>query len=72
MNTDKKTIPFKEYIFLFKSGGWNTITAQTKRGAISAAKKKYLTDDNCRVNENSFVLRAGNDDYYKSLLSLFY
>ena len=37
----KREVELKEYIFSFEGGGWNTVWAKTKRGAIKAALKEY-------------------------------
>ena len=37
----KREVELKEYIFSFEDGGWNTVWAKTKRGAIKKALKEY-------------------------------
>jgi hypothetical protein len=62
----------KEYIFLFNSGGWNTISATSKRSAIVDANKKYAGDLSLVPNVNTFVLKSKNEELYSSLMGLFY
>lgn len=64
MKTEYKT---KQYIFNFKTGGWNTEWAKTKRGAIAQAKKKWNDLD---VDYNSF--RIATDKEVDQLMSLFW
>lgn len=60
----------KEYLFNFVGGGWNSVWAKTKRGAIAQALKKYKGDTVCVVDVNSFRLSSEGD--YRNLMSLFY
>lgn len=60
----------KEYLFNFVGGGWNSVWAKTKRGAIAQALKKYKGDNVCVVDVNSFRLCSEGD--YRNLMSLFY
>ena len=59
----KREVELKEYIFSFEDGGWNTVWAKTKRGAIKAALKEY--DNNpesslsVRVSSVSKATRKG-------------
>ena len=59
----KREVELKEYIFSFEGGGWNTVWAKTKRGAIKAALKEY--DNNpesslsVRVSSVSKATRKG-------------
>jgi|TARA_R110002110_G_scaffold359620_1_gene569480 hypothetical protein len=59
----KREVELKEYIFSFENGGWNTVWAKTKRGAIKAALKEY--DNNpesslsVRVSSVSKATRKG-------------
>mgnify|MGYP000312196215 CR=1 FL=1 len=39
--TVKKPVVLKTYIFNFIGGGWNTVYAKTKRGAIKEVKRIY-------------------------------
>ena len=68
----KKQLPVKEWMFLFESGGWNTVLAKTKRGAIKQALKEYKDDIKLKPNINTFERVDKNPERYKVLLSLFY
>jgi DNA-binding transcriptional regulator YhcF (GntR family) len=60
----------KQYMFSFEDGGWNTVWAKTKRGAIKAALKEYKNSDTLTVNVDSVHLatKRGLD----SAMSLFH
>jgi len=60
----------KQYMFSFEDGGWNTVWAKTKRGAIKAALKEYKNSDTLTVNIDSVHLatKKGLD----SAMSLFH
>ena len=68
-NKTPKVIANKEYMFNFTSGGWNTVWAKTKRGAIAQAAKEYKKS-NLVPNPNTF--RVSTPDDMKAALSLFY
>jgi len=59
----------KQYMFTFAEGGWNTVWAKTKRGAIRAAMAEYKKS-NLNPIPTSFhvATKAG----LKSAMSLFY
>lgn len=42
-NRTPKVIPNKQWMFNFTTGGWNTVYAKTKRGAIAQAAREYKT-----------------------------
>jgi hypothetical protein len=60
----------KEYLYNFVGGGWNSVFATTKRGAIKAARARWKGDDGLVVDENSFRVSTPSD--YQALMSLFY
>ena len=62
----------KEFMFNFEGGGWNTVYAKTKRGAITQALKEYKKDDDLNPIASSFNRVDKNPELYKSALSLFY
>jgi hypothetical protein len=66
----KKVIKEKKYMFSFEGGGWNTIWAKTKRGAIKAAAKEYKGHEGLTPIHNSFHIQT--DEGERSALSLFY
>ena len=60
----------KQYMFTFEGGGWNTVWAKTKRGAIKAANAEYKDSDTLNVQEGSVHLAT--ESGLKSAMSLFY
>ncbi len=56
-------------MFNFIGGGWNTISAPTKREAIKLAKKKY-NGPKSQVNEKTF--RKWTQKDYDNHMSLFW
>jgi hypothetical protein len=69
-NQKTRIIPMKEYMFTFEGGGWNTVWAKTRRGAIKAALKKYEDSDTLNVITNSVV--RSTPETMEHVLSLFY
>ena len=71
----KNQMKNQEWMFNFISGGWNTVYAKTRKGAITAAKKEYaaaMKQGQLIPNENTFCLVKNNEDQYRFNLSLFY
>lgn len=68
-NKVPKVITKKEFIFNFVGGGWNTVWAKTKRGAIAQAAKEYK-NSNLVPDPNSF--RASTPSDMKANLASFY
>lgn len=68
-NRTPKVIPNKQWMFNFTTGGWNTVYAKTKRGAIAQATREYKTS-NLIPNPKTFAVAT--DDAMKNALSLFY
>ena len=66
----KGELKMKTYLFGFVGGGWNSIDAKTKRGAIKAASEKYSDSPNLQVDPNSFRIRTEADE--QALLALFW
>lgn len=66
----KKELVNKEYMFTFEEGGWNTVWAKTKRGAIKMAIKEYKDSPTLNVRESSVHLATQKG--LKSAMSLFY
>ncbi len=60
----------KQYMFTFEGGGWNTVWAKTKRGAIKAALKEYKDSDTLNPRIDSF--HVATEEGLRSALSLFY
>ena len=66
----KKKLSNKEYMFTFEEGGWNTVWAKTKKGAIKAALKEYKDSDGLTVSVSS--VHKSMESRLKSAMSLFY
>ena len=64
-----KIIPNKQWMFNFVTGGWNTVFAKTKRGAIAQAYKEYKTSS-LIPNPKTFIVAT--DAAMKTALSSFY
>ena len=60
----------KQYIFTFEGGGWNTVWAKTKRGAVKAAMEEYK--DSSLLNPIESSVRLATKDVLDSAMSLFY
>ena len=65
-------LPEKEFMFNFEGGGWNTVYAKTKRGAITKALKEYKNDDDLNPIASTFKRVDKNPEAYKTCMSLFY
>jgi|TARA_B110001452_G_C15126146_1_gene392453 hypothetical protein len=46
----------KEFMFTFEGGGWNTVWAKTRRGAIKEAVRQYKDSDSLNPIESSVHL----------------
>ncbi len=60
----------KQYMFTFEGGGWNTVWAKTKRGAIKAALKEYKDSDSLNPRIDSFHIAT--EEGLRAAMSLFY
>ena len=65
-----KQLKLKKYMFTFEGGGWNTIWAKTKRGAIRAAQLEYKGSDTLIPRPDSFHVATEAGE--RAALSLFY
>ena len=63
-------LKLKEYMFTFESGGWNTVWAKTKRGAIKAAIAEYAYSDTLNPIPSSF--HVATERGLERAMSLFY
>lgn len=63
-------LKLKEYMFTFEGGGWNTVWAKTKRGAIKKAIKEYAYSDKLNPIPTSF--HVATEDGLKIAMSLFW
>ena len=66
----KKKLSNKEYMFTFEEGGWNTVWAKTKKGAIKAAIKEYKSSDGLTVRVDS--VHKATESGLKAAMNLFY
>ena len=60
----------KQYMFTFEGGGWNTVWAKTKRGAIKEALKEYKDSDTLNPRIDSFHLAT--EEGIEGAMSIFY
>jgi hypothetical protein len=60
----------KEYMFTFEGGGWNTVWAKTRRGAVKEAVRQYADNPRLVVKESSVNLAT--KDGLKRAMALFY
>ena len=60
----------KEYMFTFAGGGWNTVWAKTRKGAIKAAIKEYK--DSPTLNPIPSSVHISTKEGMQVALSLFY
>lgn len=60
----------KQYMFTFEGGGWNTVWAKTKKGAIKEALSVYEDSDSLKVNVKS--LHLATEKGLESAMGLFY
>ena len=60
----------KQYMFTFEGGGWNTVWAKTKRGAIKAALKEYKDSDS--LNPRIYSFHVATEEGLRAAMSLFY
>ena len=60
----------KEYMFTFEGGGWNTVWAKTRKGAIKAAVVKYKGHPT--LNPIPSSVHLATEEGLKVALSLFY
>jgi hypothetical protein len=70
LNKDMKKLKNKQYMFSFEEGGWNTVWAKTKRGAIKVALKEYKDSDTLNPRISSF--HVATESGLEAAMSLFY
>ena len=61
-NKTPKVIANKQWMFNFTTGGWNTVWAKTKRGAIAQAAREYKTS-NLIPDPKSFAVRVNPKNF---------
>ena len=65
-----KQLMNKQYMFTFEGGGWNTVWAKTKRGAIKKAIAEYKDSEGLTPRLDSFHIAT--ESGLKSAMFLFY
>ena len=60
----------KEFMFTFEGGGWNTVWAKTRKGAVKAALKEYKDSPNLNPIPDSVHLATREG--LQAAMSLFY
>ena len=70
MKEVSKVMELKEFMFTFEGGGWNTVWAKTRRGAVKEAVRQYADNPRLVVKESSVNLAT--KDGLKRAMSLFY
>lgn len=67
---DKLITEKREYLYNFKSGGWNSEWAVTSNQAYAQAMERWGDNPKLQIDPQSF--RASTPADYQNLLSLFY
>jgi|688.fasta_scaffold125041_4 hypothetical protein len=67
---DKLITEKREYLYNFKSGGWNSEWAVTSNQAYAQAMERWGDDPKLQIDPQSF--RASTPADYQNLLSLFH
>jgi hypothetical protein len=67
---DKLVYTKREYMYNFKSGGWNTATGYTVEEAIEQARDRWANTDGLDIDEKSF--RVSDPESMRAALSLFH
>jgi len=60
----------KMYMFTFEGGGWNTVWAKTRKGAVKAALKEYK--DSPTLNPIPSSVHLATEEGLNAAMSLFY
>ena len=60
----------KMYMFTFEGGGWNTVWAKTRKGAVKAALKEYK--DSPTLNPIPSSVHLATEQGLQNAMSLFY
>jgi len=63
-------LKLKQYMFTFEGGGWNTVWAKTRKGAIKTAIKEYSYSDS--LNPIPSSVHLATEKGLQSAMSLFY
>ena len=60
----------KMFMFTFAGGGWNTVWAKTRKGAVKAALKEYK--DSPTLNPIPSSVHLATEEGLNAAMSLFY
>ena len=60
----------KMFMFTFEGGGWNTVWAKTRKGAVKAALKEYKDSPN--LNPIPSSVHLATEQGLQNAMSLFY
>ena len=64
------SMKLKQFMFSFEGGGWNTVWAKTRKGAIKKALSEYK--DSTKLNPIPSSVHLATEDGLRSALALFY
>jgi hypothetical protein len=67
-----KQLMNKQYMFTFEGGGWNTVWAKTKRGAIKKAMAREFWKGSEGLTPRLDSFHVATEAGLKSAMSLFY
>ena len=68
----KKELKLKEYMFTFEGGGWNTVWAKTKKGAIKNALKEYDHNEESTLSVRVSSVHKATEKGLERACSTFY
>lgn len=64
------SMKLKQFMFSFEGGGWNSVWAKTRKGAIKKALSKYK--DSPKLNPIPSSVHLATPEGLRSALALFY
>jgi len=70
MKEVSKVMELKEFMFTFEGGGWNTVWAKTRRGAVKEAVRQYA--DNPRLVVKEASVNLATTEGLKRAMAMFY
>ncbi len=63
------SMKLKQFMFSFEGGGWNTVWAKTRKGAVKEATRKYFSSGLKPIPSS---VHLATEDGLRSALALFY
>jgi len=63
------SMKLKQFMFSFEGGGWNTVWAKTRKGAVKEATRKYFGSGLKPIPSS---VHLATEDGLRSALALFY